>query len=500
MDEESTTEDQGKKQQSQSPPASEGPTVTEVTPEGISSQAIPTETPTDISPPPAEPPMFVENRRKYIFIGLGVLFFLIILVVVIRLLTRGKGEPKKVTLTYWGLWEEQQVFDPLIEEYEKKNPQVEIKYVKMEPKDYREKVIERSKNKQGPDIFRYHSTWLSTLNEVVAPLPQTVMSNEEFEKTFYPVATDDLKIGDHYYGLPLEIDGLVLVYNDDMFKRVGIETAPTTWEDILDYAAKLTVKDRNGQIITSGIALGTASNVEHFSDILGFMLLQNSGNVEELDRKQLFSLLRNLTSDEAVGALKAYRKFAEPPDNVWDESMPNSVIAFIQGKVAMIIVPSWEILLVKLTNPDINLKVTTLPVVPGGNQVSLSNYWVEGVSKLNPHQNEAWQFLRFLVEKDNLTKLYQEQTKTRLFGEPYSRVDLASVMVQNEYIGPVVQQAKFMKSLPLTTRTYDNGINDQIVKYLEDAINNTIKGVSYREALLTAEKGVVQVFEKYGIE
>ena len=43
------------------------------------------------------------------------------------------------------------------------------------------------------------------------------------------------------------------------------------------------------------------------------------------------------------GALEAYRRFAEAPNNTWSEALPNAVSAFIQQEVAMIIVPSWEI-------------------------------------------------------------------------------------------------------------------------------------------------------------
>lgn len=461
------------------------------------SEETPEETPEEITPDQLEqeggveePPVYQENRNRYLFVGLGVVFFIIVLLIIFKFLGLfGPKKPKKVSLTYWGLWEEKQAFEPLIADYKRKNPHVNINYIKMDPQDYREKILQRSEKGKGPDIFRFHNTWVPSLRQVLAPVPENIISDQEMDKTFYPVVKKDLKIGDFYYGLPLEIDGLVLVYNNDLFKRAGLAVPPKTWDDVVNYASQLTTKDQTGQIITSGIALGTASNLAHFSDIFGVMLLQNGGD------------LKNLTSAEAVGALEAFRKFAEPPNNVWDENMPNSIAAFIQEKVAMIIVPSWEILVIKQNNPDIDLKVTTLPIVQeGGVQVSLANYWVEGVSRSSDNQLEGWKFLRFLIEKDNLTKFYQGISKTRLFGEPYSRVDLAPVLLQNEYIGPVIQQAKNMKSLPLVDRTYDNGINDEIIKYLENAINSTINGVSYSEALNTAQKGIEQVFKKYEME
>src|SRR3989344_9122092 len=168
--------------------------------------------------------------------------------------------------------------------------------------------------------------------------------------------------------------------------------------------------------------------------------------------------------------------------------MSNSTTAFIQEKVAMIIVPSWEVLSIKSSNPDIEIKVVPVPVVPGTASLSLASYWVEGVSRFSNHQLEAWKFLRFLTEKENMTKLYEIQSKVRPFGEPYSRVDLAPLLAQNPYLSAVIKQANNFHSLPLVSRTYDNGLNDEIIKYMENAINSTILGVSYKEALSTAKK------------
>jgi len=288
--------------------------------------------------------------------------------------------------------------------------------------------------------------------------------------------------------MPLALDGLVLICNDSLFKKAGINNFPTNWDEVIDSISKLTVKDKNGLLVTSGIALGMASNVEHFSDIFGFMLIQNGGDLKKLDKP------------EAAQALEAYRKFAEPPVSFWDETMPNSIAAFTQEKVAMIIAPTWEIFDIKNANPEIKIKVVSLPVVPGGRSFSVASYWVEGVSRFSRNQIEGWKFLKFLVEKENLTKLYEIQSKTRLFGEPYSRVDLASVIVQNEYVGPIIKQAENLVSLPTIARTFDNGLNDEINKYLENAINATIQGVSYEEALKTAKQGVDQIFARYKIE
>lgn len=438
-----------------------------------------------------------EEKRNYGIIIFAIILFVAVFFLIFKFVYKG-GSPSpsmptkktdtKITLTYWGLWEESAMFDQLIADYKRKHPNITIIYKKIDVKNYRQKLLSRDQSvADRPDIFRFHNTWLPSLRTVASPLPQTVLTNTDYQKMFYPVMQEDLKIGDLYYGIPLTIDGLILIYNDRLFKAAGIERAPITWEDIIDYSTKLTVKDQSGTIFTSGIALGTATNIEHFSDILGWMILQNGGS------------LKDLTSPEAVGALEQYRSFAELPTNLWDETMPNSLAAFAQEKVAMIFAPSWQIHVLKQINPDLAIKTAPLPIVPGGKPLSLANYWVEGVSRYSPYQTEAWQFLKYLSEKESLTKMY-EDVKTRNFGEPYSRVDLAATLVQNEYVGPVIVQAPYMKSMPVIARTFDNGLNDEIITYLTDAVNATLNGVSYQSAFQTADRGVKQVFQKYEIK
>lgn len=440
--------------------------------------------------PPQEPQQFIHSEKsKYIFIGLAIVFFVIILAIAFSIMSGVFSRPKKaVKLVWWGLWEDKEIFQPLIDQYNDKNKHVTIEYVKMTPQDYREKLLARGKEGKGPDMFRFHNTWLPEIGETVSPLPSSVMPNAEFKKTFYPIHQKDLEIGDKYYGIPLMIDGLILTYNQTLFSNVGINKPPANWEDILDYLGKLTVKDTSGQIVTAAIALGTASNTDHFSDIFGLFLLQNGGSIAELDQPV------------AASALESYRKFAEAKDSYWDESMPSSTNAFIQEKVAMIIVPSWQIPIIKVANPDLQLKTAPVPALPGSKPLSIATYWVEGVSRYSQNQVEAWKFLKFMSEKDSQAKLFELQSKTRLFGSAYSRTDMGSLLADNEYLHAVIKQSDAYRSIPTISRTYDNGLNDEINKYIENAINQTILGVTYDQALQTAKEGTDQVLNKFQIK
>ena len=98
-----------------------------------------------------------------------------------------------------------------------------------------------------------------------------------------------------------------------------------------------------------------------------------------------------------------------------------------------------------------------------------------------------------------MVKLFTEQSKTRSFGEAYSRTDLAQSLTNHPILGAYIIQAPEAKSFPLASNTHDNGLNDQLIKYLENAVNSLSEGNSPEQALNTAASGFNQVLSQYGI-
>ncbi|MBI4130166.1 sugar ABC transporter substrate-binding protein [Candidatus Roizmanbacteria bacterium] len=443
----------------------------------------PPQTPSDELPPPPGASGF--NKRIIIVIILSLLILGGMAWFISRMVKSDTPEGS-VTMTYWGLWEEEAVIKPIIDEYKRAHPNVTIEYKLQSLIQYRERLAAALERGEGPDIFRFHNTWVPMLRSVLAPVPQDVLSPAQIQDTYYPVVQRDLYVNNKFYGIPLEIDGLVLYYNKDLLTEKGVST-PRTWNEFEEAAQALTVKDGFGAITTAGAAMGTAENVEHFSDILGLLLFQNGTD---------FSLL---TSDPAEQALTYYTLFAQPPNNVWDAQQDNSIVAFAGGKVAFMFAPSWQVFAIESLNPSLHYGVAGVPQLPGATPVSWATYWVEGVSAKSIHQNEAFAFLQYISSKETLAKLYTEISKTRKFGEPYPRLDMAGELSTHEQLGPVIVQAPQMRSWYLASRTQDNGINDKIINYFKDAVNAVEKGSSPRGALDTAARGVEQVLKEYGL-
>jgi len=403
---------------------------------------------------------------------------------VFRFLLPGVQQSKEVSLTYWGLWEPESVMREVLTDWEKDHPNIKISYSRQSHQEYRERLQSALARGQGPDIFRFHNTWLPMFKNELEPVPATVMDAATYDRSFYPVASSSLRSGVNYLGIPLGVDTLALFYNEDIFTAAGVNP-PETWDELRQLASQLTLRSESGKIQRAGVALGTTGNIWHWSDILGLMMLQNGAD------------LANPVGSLAEDTLTFYTLFSQT-DRVWDETLPASMLAFATGKTAMFFGFSWDVFEIKNVNPDLNFKIVPVPQLPG-TDISWASFWVEGVSQKSENKEAAWEFLKFLSSQPVMEKLYQAESKLRLFGEPYSRVEMAGALQADPLVAPFVSQAAKAQTGYLCSRTFDNGLNDRMIKYFEDAVNAVNNGKMPKEALAAAANGVAQVLSQYGL-
>lgn len=402
------------------------------------------------------------------------------------------GPKGPVELVYWGLWEDSSTIAGLISEYESKNKNVKIKYLKQSKEDYRERLANSLAKGAGPDIFRFHNTWVPMLSSQLASLPPAVMDPAAYQKTFYPVAAGDLRRGADIVGIPLMFDGLGLYINENIFGQAG-KSPPSTWDELRKLALELTVRDSSGRIEQAGAALGRTENVDHWEDILALMMLQNGAD------------LANPTGKLAEDSLAFFTVFAKQ-DGVWDETLPPSTQAFAAGKLAMYFGPSWRAFEIKTLNPNVPFRVVPVPQLPKTRptdpDVTWASYWAEGVWGKSKYQKEAWEFLKFLASKDSLQKMYQLTSQSRLFGPPYPLPEMAGLLKDDPVVGAFVSQAPASKSWYLASRTFDGatGINSRISAYFQDAVNSVANGEKDpKKALETVASGIKQVLSSYQV-
>lgn len=400
-----------------------------------------------------------------------------------------KDSNKIITLTHWGQFDSAATINQIIQDYRKINPNVNIVYEKKSKEQYRQSLETQIKSGKGPDIFQFHNTWTLMLAQELALVPESVITPKDYKEKYYPTAISDLTNQSRkIVGIPLGIDGLALYYNEDLFQAAGIASAPASWQEFSQTAAKLTVKDTAGNIRTAGAAIGTSTNVDYFSDILALMILQNAGE------------LKNPTTQRSADALDYYTRFAKGQNRVWDETQPGSTISFASGNVGMYFGPSSKAAEIRNTNPLLRFKIAPVPQLEGG-RVAWASYWAVGVSsqiKDKQKLEEAWKFVKYLGDDQTLIKIYSEESKnpSRLVGMPYPKISLAQKLASDPFVGAYVSDAPFMRSFPVASNTFDNGLNDQIVNIYGEAIKATLGGTPATRALEKAATEIQNSFSR----
>lgn len=393
-------------------------------------------------------------------------------------------QPESLTLTYWGLWEDDNLIKPVIAEYQRQHPNISITYEKKSSLNYRTRVQTQIREGVGPDVFRMHNSWLPMFQVDLSAAPADILTFADFKNMFYPVAADSFVSGNKILGAPMEIDGLALFYNEEMLNAIGGKP-PKNWQEFIDLATKMTVKDPTG-VKTAGAALGTTGNVDHWPDILGLLLFQQPG----VD-------LNNLATPQVAEVLRFYTGFVtDPKKKTWDVNLPKSTDMFAQGRLGFYFAPSWRAHELRVANPNLKFKVAPVPQL-SGKTVGWASFWGEAVSGKSKNPVEAWKFVKFLTSTETERLAYQQASQVRLFGEPYSLVSLGSELAQDPIVGAFVTQGPIYRFWYLSSNTFDNGINDEMIKYFEDGINATLAGTDPQNALQTVDQGVKQVLDKY---
>lgn len=430
-------------------------------------------------------------------------FFLIFVFVYLGL-SFAFPKPKKtepVFIRVMGLWEPD-VFNNIKKEFQDKHPEVTVEYEQKSTERYLEILKADLKSEKAPDVFWWHSGWGPLLRSNLAPLPENIMDTKTYESTFYPITKTDSKIGTTYRGLPLEIDGLALLYNKKLFATRNFNEPPTTWTTLKEQYVPALTSSNNKQIFNSAIALGSVANVENFPEIIGLFLLQSGVEFTKEGQLTLLETKKQNNNQLAFTAIDYYTSFSRK-ERTWDNTLPNSIEAFAEGKTAMVVLPLYKIhnLLdfIRGQNLSLDFGVAPLPQLPDAPTITWGRYWQLGVSQESKNKEAAWQLAKFLVEPDALRQVYENDSKINDFGRAYPRVDMAKEQTTNQYLAAYLIQAKDAKSWYLHSDTHDKVFNDALISIFKNGLSNAEKGNSTSGILRRITVEIRPILEKYGV-
>lgn len=168
--------------------------------------------------------------------------------------------------------------------------------------------------------------------------------------------------GKHVYGLPHDVHPVVLIYNDTLWKSVGVDVAKIkTWDEFFDKSKKLTNQKKDGKPIHYALPYG-----KNGLDNTMFMIWQQSGSqILDADGRP------DLTSPEFTAFVKQWIEWQNTNAfTTWDWG--NFAALLANGTLASYITPDWWIPQVDDAAKRYEFKVRDLPLYNGASPTTAS--------------------------------------------------------------------------------------------------------------------------------
>jgi multiple sugar transport system substrate-binding protein len=198
------------------------------------------------------------------------------------------------------------------------------------------------------------------------------------------------------WAVPWDTDCRFLIYNKQMLKDAGLdpEKPPTTWQDLIDYAQKLTQPDK-------GIYGYGVSGIQNELATLGYMMFLggNGGHVLNADWTA-----SGFNTPGGLEALKMYTdlytKYKVSPPGTPSEGEDEYRTAMAQGKIAMAVGGPWSWPLLYAANPAMKGNVGTSIHPYNKTPFSVNGGWGSVIAKVSKEQELAWEFIKFYTSHD----------------------------------------------------------------------------------------------------
>lgn len=161
---------------------------------------------------------------------------------------------------------------------------------------------------------------------------------------YYEGAVNSCTIDGKLYGVPFGVNCLALYYNEDMLNDAGC-SVPTTWDELMETAKKLTTDT------VTGLALCSVQNEEGTFNFVPWLWSTGATSYD-------------INNENGIRALSYFQELVE--SGVMSKECINwtqrdVMNQFISGNVAMMENGPWQISAMQEEAPDLNWKVTLIP-------------------------------------------------------------------------------------------------------------------------------------------
>lgn len=296
------------------------------------------------------------------------------------------GEEKvKIKFSLWDKFPQN-----IIDEFNKKYPEIEIEIVQTPDSDYSQKVNQMLVGGTAPDVILAFETDLPKFAESgsIISLDDYVKKSDLIDESDFIPAVEKLsaETGGNY-GLPWAYASEILFYNKDLFDKAGVEypSENWTWKDFENAAKELTISE-NGKTAQWG------ADALSFRGLWWSLAGQAGDSVVKDGKLELGNGLQ--------AALEYQNKLTNELKVSPEPSAGDSVAdLFASGQAAMTRTGSW--MTGQYKDLEFKWDIETLPKGERAyNSLHTGFYTINAASK---HKEEAWKFIEFMMSEEGQT-------------------------------------------------------------------------------------------------
>jgi len=340
-------------------------------------------------------------------------------------------------------------------EFMQDNPDIRIKMEFIPEDSYSTKLIPALSTKAAPDVMQVQSGMIPRLvaADAIQGLDPKILSAEVIRKEFMASSVDALQVGGKFYGLPTDVQTIVLYWNKELVAQAGFdaEKGPQTWDELLAWSKALTKKEGDKMLQSGWGENGYNPEVQA-------LVFQSGGKMVDSSGKYCFA-----DDPKAAEAIK-FMADAYKVHGVYDSKFMSRWTGFRQGKVAFMLGHPAMYGNLKQTAPSLKFGIGLIPAKNGAHATAVTS-WAYVASKKAPSA-EATKWIQYLASRE-VEKRWTQQT-----GELPARKDLLA--------DPDLVKDPQLKLLL-------SSLSESNVAYLQMGILNTIWAKGFEKLMLTDE-------------
>jgi ABC-type glycerol-3-phosphate transport system substrate-binding protein len=384
----------------------------------------------------------------------------------------------RVVVTFWHSFVSTTIpsLDELIKRFEQEHPNIRINAQYIPTGDALiQKLVTAIQSQTAPDISWLHADFLNNLVEADAIYDMRTfidgedgLSQAEMDDIFEPLIQTFTHQG-VLYAVPMEATTLALVYNKDHFRAAGLdpEKPPATWEQLREYANKLTIdkdgdgkKDQYGFYVPAYPASGPLS-VWVVLQWSPFIWQAGGDIIDESKNLVLFN------SDAGVAALSLWRDIYN--DLNFSTYSFTHDMGFASGSISMIMDGPWDLPTFRRMQ-NVDWGIASLPAGPVQKATYLAG---EGLAifKQSRNPDAAWTFIKWVAQPEIQAMFSMSSGYLPVRKSVLDRKDYKEFLEKDHAMRGFVEQIPIARKRPSIEKYYIE-INQSIA----DAIEKTIIG------------------------